>query len=107
MTLIFNGDSFILEPRKQERVNVPMNDVVQEVLLSLRKHPDFPKIFLSNHRELFARILKRAKINDICFHTRHTAASHLAMVGVDILTISRILSHSNLKMTDALRSFES
>ena len=37
---------------------------------------------------------------EVTFHTlRHTAASHLAMAGCDLLAIASILGHKDLKMT--------
>ncbi len=79
---------------------VPMNETVQNVFLSLKKLPDRPNIFGCKHREGFEGALKRAQIKDTSFHTlRHTFASHLTMAGVDILTVSKLLGHSDIKMT--------
>ena len=42
---------------------------------------------------------KKAGIVDFTFHDlRHTFASHLAMEGVDITTVSRLLGHASLTM---------
>ncbi len=77
-----------------------MNETVREVLLGLKKLKGSSQIFSSTHRELFERVLERAKIQDASFHTlRHTAASWLVMSGADLLTVSRLLGHSDVKMT--------
>jgi len=44
--------------------------------------------------------LKLANIKNAVFHTlRHTYASHCAMAGVDMLTLNKLLGHSNIQMT--------
>lgn len=79
---------------------IPMNENVRSVLLSLKKLPDSPNIFASNHREAFEAAIKKAGLKDVTFHTlRHTAASHLAQAGVNLLSISKILGHSTTQMT--------
>lgn len=79
---------------------IPMNENVRSVLLSLKKLSDRSNLFASNHREAFEAAIKRAKLKDVTFHTlRHTAASHLAQAGVNLLSISKILGHSTTQMT--------
>jgi integrase len=44
--------------------------------------------------------LKNAKLPDVHFHDlRHTAASHLRMQGVDLLTLQELLGHKDGRMT--------
>lgn len=51
-------------------------------------------------RVAFTNALKIAKVEDFRFHDlRHTTASYLAMSGVPIQTISRILGHKTIQMT--------
>ena len=51
-------------------------------------------------RVAFTNALKIAKVEDFRFHDlRHTTASYLAMSGVPIQTISRILGHKTILMT--------
>jgi site-specific recombinase XerD len=46
------------------------------------------------------RIVKRAGLEDVTFHTfRHTFASHLVMAGVDLATVKELLGHSTIAMT--------
>jgi len=48
----------------------------------------------------FGRALQAAKIEDFRFHDlRHTAASRLAMGGIDLYTIGELLGHKTLTMT--------
>ncbi len=48
----------------------------------------------------YSRILKRAGINKGSLHSlRHTFASHLAMAGVDLLRIGRMMGHSTVVTT--------
>jgi integrase len=45
--------------------------------------------------------LKEAGLEDICFHTlRHTAASHLAMKGLSLSLIGKILGHKSHSQTN-------
>ena len=48
----------------------------------------------------FKRLLKRTGIRYRCFHNiRHTYATKLFEAGVPLLTISRLLGHSNINIT--------
>lgn len=48
----------------------------------------------------FEKAVKRANIGDFHFHDlRHTFASDLVMKGVDLYTVSKLLGHSTIEMT--------
>jgi site-specific recombinase XerD len=49
----------------------------------------------------FKKYLRESEVNkDIHFHNlRDTFASHLIMQGVDLLTVSKYLGHSDIRMT--------
>ena len=48
----------------------------------------------------FDRAVKRSKIPHITFHKlRHTTASRLNEMGIDIVTIQKMLDHSDIKTT--------
>ena len=87
---------------------IPLCGLLSETLKECRQWSDGKYVFCShkgqryskNIRTMFLRILRRAQISDFRFHDlRHTAASYLAMAGVDILTIKEILGHQRIEMT--------
>ena len=95
----------LLKTKNGETRNVPLNKTAKEILMSIRKHARSPFIFcnsegnLYNFRTSFMTALKNAEIKDFRFHDlRHTAASYLAMGGVDLNTIRDILGHKSLDM---------
>jgi integrase len=90
------------EPRE-----VPINEQVKTALIAVPKHPDSEYIFhkkdgspVKDTKTTWLKAIKRTGINDFRFHDlRHTAASHLVMSGIDMLTVASILGHKDLKMT--------
>ncbi len=51
-------------------------------------------------RDAWEEAIKRAGIEDFCFHDlRHSAASYLAMNGANLAEIGEILGHRSLKVT--------
>lgn len=85
-----------------------MNDIVLEILQkTLRvlgspwvypgEDPSKPQVDLPR---LWEEYVKRAGIEDFHWHDlRHTFASRLVMSGVDLFTVSKLLGHSDVKMT--------
>ena len=58
------------------------------------------KIDGDNLRRAFKKALQKADIKDFHFHDlRHTFATRLAQNGVDIYTISKLLGHKDIQMT--------
>jgi len=73
---------------------IPINKELNEILRFPLDEAD---------SKFFAKCFKRAKIKKTVGQNthilRHTFASHFIMNGGDILTLQRILGHSDLKMT--------
>lgn len=97
----------LLVTKSGKKREIPMNEQVRQALLSIRKHPQCPYIFINRNgdpwkdvRRGFTATLTAAGIKDFRFHDlRHTFASQLAMSGVDLNTIRELLGHSDLKTT--------
>lgn len=74
---------------------IPIHPDLKSYLKGLEN--GFPKV---NFRRVFRRIKKRAAVPWAGFHTfRHSFASHLVMQGVDIVTVSRLLGHTDIATT--------
>ena len=112
------GARFVLEEPKTEKSRrmVPLLPEVVEVLRELRKEQlarpgklDQGLVFCTeagspltgtNVTRWFQAALKRAGLPRVRFHDlRHGAASMLLEAGVDLLTVSRSIGHSNISTT--------
>jgi len=88
---------------------IPMNSVVKNTLLDKAKKNDHPEYVFWNKKwknpihdikNGFRAACSKAGIGRIRFHDlRHTFASDLVMNGVDLVTVSQILGHSNISIT--------
>jgi site-specific recombinase XerD len=75
--------------------------------MKVPKHPDSPYVFCNNDgkpyesiKTAFHTAIKRAGISDFRFHDlRHTFASHLVMLGIDLKTVQELLGHKSFEMT--------
>jgi integrase len=90
--------------------SIPLDSVIREVLETLRAEtPKAKYVFEVEPGKKYKpksvamsvqRIVKRAGLEDVTFHTfRHTFASHLVMAGVDLATVKELLGHSTIAMT--------
>jgi integrase len=93
--------------KKGER-HIPLNKAVVAAFKSLRKGADLSSVpFLNSkgtpmlaHREWFDPALVEAKVADYTWHAnRHTFASRLAMAGVPIHAIAKLMGHSTIQMS--------
>jgi len=79
--------------------SVPLCDQAVEVLTRMKHKGDrlFP---IGSWKRSFATALRKAKITDFKFHDlRRTFATNLSSAGVDLVTIKRVLGHSQFSAT--------
>ncbi|MFC1733870.1 tyrosine-type recombinase/integrase [candidate division KSB1 bacterium] len=84
---------------------VPMNKKLEEILKGMYIDNQEGKLFNYHYDTVthkFKQYLKRSGVKkNLHFHNlRDTFASHLIMSGVDILTVSKYLGHSDIKVTE-------
>ncbi|MCP4651222.1 MAG: site-specific integrase [PVC group bacterium] len=88
--------------------HVPMSKTVRDSLLSIPKQKGTPYFFFNTKtgkpigsiKTAFNKAVKRAEIIDFKFHDlRHTFASNLVRMGIDIYVVQQLLGHSSMKMT--------
>ena len=102
-----NGYLLVTQSKNGDRREVPMNAAVREVLEGIVRRLDSTYVFCDKKgrmykggRNAFERACKRAGIYNFHFHDlRHTAASFMAMGGVDLMSIKQILGHKTIQMT--------
>jgi site-specific recombinase XerD len=107
----FEHKILTLPKTKNGRVRyIPLNSVALSALAVLNRTGDktgpvFPSCrnfgnALQGARGWFRSALRDAKIEDYTWHcNRHTFASRLVMIGVDIRTVGELLGHRSLSMT--------
>lgn len=101
------GIIYLLFTKNNEKREVLMNDIVYKALSSIERHKNSPYVFLShtgkpytNVRKSFETALKKCGIIDFKFHDlRHTFASQLVMMGIDIKTVQELMGHKTIEMT--------
>ena len=105
---IFFDENYLiaLNTKNNKPREIPIVPKLKSELLNLQHISEY--VFTSpvtlskytNIKKTFARTVKRAEIQHITFHQlRHTTASRLNELGVDIVTIQKILDHADLKTT--------
>ena len=101
-----NGYLVALNPKNSKPRKILINNTLKSVLQNLPKISEYvftnpkTKTQYKNIKKTFSRTVERAGIPHISFHElRHTTASRLNEMGVDILTIKEILDHADLKTT--------
>ncbi len=101
---------YIKDPKNKQSRHAFMTDEVYTVLHEMYLiRNDEKKIFLHNEiSRTFERVIEKLELNKdiddrrqkVCFHTlRHTFASWHAKAGTPIFTLSKLLGHSDIKMT--------
>lgn len=97
---------YVKETKSNIMRKIPMNSVVKYTLKGIERESDFvftsPKTGkqFTGTLHSFYTAREKARIPDVRFHDlRHTAATLMVMGGVDLVTVSQILGHSDIKMT--------
>lgn len=101
------GIIYLLDTKNSEKREVLMNEIVSKTLAVLERTPDNPYVFASRTgkpyteiRKSFSTALARCGINNFHFHDlRHSYASQLVMMGVDIMTVKELMGHKSIEMT--------
>ena len=101
----------VCKSKNGERRTIPLNRTVMDLLVhrSGSKPATTDCVFWSevgtpldgpNLRRAFRSTLKKAKIEDFHFHDlRHTFATRIVQVGVDLYKVQRLLGHKSPQMT--------
>jgi integrase len=89
-----------------EHVNIIIKPLIRELLERLKSMTGkdgsvFRVTYSSFYHTEFLPALKAAEIENFPWHSlRHTFASRLVMKGVPINSVSRLMGHSTIAMTD-------
>ena len=96
----------VRESKSGKSRSVPMNATIRTLLIGLKRMSEYlfpsPKTGekLTDIKRSFHRALKKAEIENFCFHDlRHTAATRMADAGADAFTMAKILGHSDIRIT--------
>jgi site-specific recombinase XerD len=102
---------FLSTTKNGESREVPMNKTVLALLTDLHTAKTGPHVFpternykearaLLNPRQWFEIVLAEAKVENFHWHDlRHTFASRLVMKGIDLHTVSKLMGHKTLTVT--------
>ncbi len=96
----------VIKTKNNETKQLPINQSLHDELLRLPKSKN-GYVFcdpmgqpIGDIKTSFNHAVKKTGLTDFHFHDlRHTYASHLAMIGVDIRSIQELLGHKDIKMT--------
>jgi len=97
----FSRKKIMVSRAKSKRFReIRLHPRLERILRPLRDNPDDLCFDWSNSRRIFRRILKRAGLTGIGWHTfRHTCLSWLIMSGEDLRTVQEWAGHADIKTT--------
>lgn len=97
---------YIKESKSNVMRKIPMNTIVVATLKNIKRESDYVFPGPRNRKQYsdifypFKQACENASIKDMRFHDlRHTAATIMVMGGIDLVTVSKILGHSDIQMT--------
>lgn len=108
---LFSKTIIIQESKNGKPRTVPLTKIAINILieksniLNIKSNLVFlnsvgNKIDKDNLRRVFEKVLQKAGLDNFHFHNlRHTFATRLAQKGLDIYTISKLLGHKDIRMT--------
>jgi len=102
-----NGYLQVVQSKNGESRTIPINGAVREVLSGTVRRLDVSFVFCDAKGRAMKEVgcsfdsaCKRAGLYNFHFHDlRHSAASFMAMGGIDLLSIGKILGHKTFAMT--------
>lgn len=101
------GIIYLLDTKNGEKREVKANESVKKVLKEMAQKSGSDYVFCNRKerpfqdiRKSFSTVLGRCGIINFRFHDlRHTFASQLVMLGVDIKTVQELMGHKTIEMT--------
>jgi len=102
-----NGLIRIGHSKNGERRDIPINETVRSVFAGILRRLDSEYVFCDERgnrarsvKNAFIKACRKAGLHDFHFHDlRHSAASFMAMAGVDLMAIKQVLGHKTIQMT--------
>jgi integrase len=101
------GIIYLLDTKNGVQREVIMNEVLRRTITELYRRRKSQYVFTkkdgSHYKDVqkfFVAALKKSGIMNFRFHDlRHTFASHLVMMGVDLKTVQELMGHKKIEMT--------
>jgi len=95
------GVIHVLKTKSGKAYELPMNESVLNLLKRLSYKERSGRIIdTTNLKREWTSAVKQSGIIDINIHTlRHSYASHMVMKGLDMFTLSKLMGHADMKMT--------
>jgi len=99
-----------ISTKSKRQTTVPISSIMDKLFREIKEESKKDHVFLNSHgepyhdgvgiRRSFYTARRKAGIEDFRFHDlRHTAATRLVEAGVPLFVVSKILGHSDPKMT--------